>query len=235
MAGLHSAKLAKLSHSIAKSHASHPPPMPKLSVIRHGATDMNDAQQIRGWSDTPLNAGGKQQAQQIAAHLANLPDPPTRIVTSDLGRAQETAGAITQALGLPPAQPTMGLRPWNVGQMTGMPHDSALPLMAEFVKNPDLPTPGGESFNDFKNRFLGTIATILSQTGPQDHVGVVTHNRGERVLAAYLAGLNDPNHIDPAEMVGKGTDPGTLSTYHVAPNDPRLPAAPQPPPVPLQK
>lgn len=221
-------QLAKLSKHIAAHHSggSHPPPMPKLYVLRHGDTDLNDEKRIRGWSNVPLNEKGRSQAQALAAHLANQPDPPTRLVTSDLGRAQETAAAVTGALGIPPAQPTAGLRPWNVGQMTGMTHDQALPLMEEFVKNPDLPTPGGESFNDFKTRFLSTLATILSQTGPQDRVGIVTHNRGERVLAAYLAGEKDPNHIDSSQMVGAGIDPGDFVTYHVAPSDPRLPSPP---------
>jgi broad specificity phosphatase PhoE len=61
-------------------------------LIRHGETDWNRGTRIQGRIDIPLNERGKQQAEALAVRLASI--PLEVIYTSDLGRAQETAGRI---------------------------------------------------------------------------------------------------------------------------------------------
>jgi glucosyl-3-phosphoglycerate phosphatase len=72
---------------------------------RHGQTDHNAARRLQGQSDIPLNDAGVRQANLAATALAAL--EPTRIITSDLGRAVSTAQALADRTGL---QPTTDVR-----------------------------------------------------------------------------------------------------------------------------
>jgi alpha-ribazole phosphatase len=70
-----------------------------LLVARHGqATQGPD----HVWTpDDPLTELGHRQASDLAAHVAGLRRPPTRIVASPFLRAQQTAAPSAEALALP--------------------------------------------------------------------------------------------------------------------------------------
>ena len=72
---------------------------------RHGQTAHNAARRLQGQSDIPLHDAGIRQANLAATALAAL--EPTRIITSDLGRAVSTAQALADRTGL---QPTTDVR-----------------------------------------------------------------------------------------------------------------------------
>jgi probable phosphoglycerate mutase len=61
----------------------------RLVIWRHGQTDWNIENRFQGHSDIPLNKVGHYQASHAAKILAGM--NPTRIIASDLIRAQETA------------------------------------------------------------------------------------------------------------------------------------------------
>jgi broad specificity phosphatase PhoE len=67
---------------------------------RHGQTEYNASLRLQGQSDITLNATGRRQAARAAEVLATL--EPTRIVSSDLVRASDTAQALGDLLGLEP-------------------------------------------------------------------------------------------------------------------------------------
>lgn len=71
----------------------------RLLLARHGhATSGPDH---RWDASDPLTATGLEQARELAAHLAAQPQRPDRIVASPAVRAQQTATACAEALGLP--------------------------------------------------------------------------------------------------------------------------------------
>lgn len=189
--------------------------VPKVFVIRHGETDLNAQDKIRGWSDPKLNAKGVAGAQKLGDDLNSLSDKPTMLVSSDLSRAKDTADTIAAKLGLPTPPATEGLRPWNVGDLTGVDSKTAIPIMNDHVNNPSQPLPGGESFNDFKTRFLSTLADLISKMSPQDRLGIVTHNRGERLIDAFLKDRTDPSTIDTPTMLQAGIPPASYQKYEV--------------------
>lgn len=72
--------------------------MTRLVLWRHGQTDFNRQARIQGWSDIELNADGRAQAEAAAPAVAAL--HPTRIISSDLSRARETAEVLARLTGL---------------------------------------------------------------------------------------------------------------------------------------
>ncbi len=71
----------------------------RVLLWRHGQTDWNVINRFQGHSDIPLNDVGRFQAQRSAQILAGM--NPTAIISSDLGRARETAQALANLVGLP--------------------------------------------------------------------------------------------------------------------------------------
>jgi broad specificity phosphatase PhoE len=63
--------------------------MTRLILIRHGQTEWNAAGRYQGQIDLPLNALGRQQAEQIVQQLDGT--QLAAIYASDLARARETA------------------------------------------------------------------------------------------------------------------------------------------------
>ena len=70
----------------------------RIVVWRHGQTDWNKINRFQGHSDIPLNEVGKVQVTRAAQVLAGM--NPTQIISSDLGRAIETAQALADLTGL---------------------------------------------------------------------------------------------------------------------------------------
>ena len=66
----------------------------RVIVVRHGETEWNAAARIQGHLDSELTAEGREQARAIAARLAR--ERVDALVSSDLGRAAETARTIAQ-------------------------------------------------------------------------------------------------------------------------------------------
>jgi len=70
----------------------------QVVLWRHGRTAWNLAGRVQGTSDIPLDDTGRQQARDAAEQLASL--NPTRIITSDLSRAHETAQILGARIGV---------------------------------------------------------------------------------------------------------------------------------------
>ncbi len=189
-------------------------PTRPLDFIRHTSTTLNstpDKDRIRGWVDVPLNDKGIQEAEKVGRDLALLKAKPRVLFSSDLQRAVKTAHIISQMTGIPLAQPVQGLRPWHLGHFQGEESAKITPQMKMFVDNAGQRVPGGESFNEFRTRFLSTMRGLLAQT--QFRMGIVSHHRNERLLAATeKAGWRG---FDKTEFFKHGGPPGILVTFEV--------------------
>lgn len=159
-----------------------------LVYVRHGATSLNKGgseERLRGWLPVPLSDLGEQQAQQTAQRLAKtLPGDPTTFRASDLHRALQTAGIISDAIGVP-FTPDSNVRDWNTGNLAGKKVEDMLPTLQALIKSPDTPAPGGESVNDYRQRFEPLMRQLVESNGV--HL-VVGHARG----ATVLEGIADP-------------------------------------------
>ncbi len=181
-----------------------------MQIIRHCTTALNSSDptkdRIRGWSDYSLSEVGKQHARKLAQIVAQ--NPPDILLSSNLIRAVETAVVIADVLNLPLEIPGRDFRPWDLGYFVGQPSSETIPIIAQFATHkPDKPVPDGESFNSFRARFFtGLLKAFQRERGT---IGIVTHNRCERLLRAWAKlGYPPDGSIDETEFQLRGEPTG---------------------------
>jgi probable phosphoglycerate mutase len=189
-----------------------------LIVIRHGATRLNEesgdsgsSECLRGHLDIPLAPEGKDEAARAGEKLRKLHFDV--LLSSDLSRARDTAKIVSAKTGVPLSGVTKGLRPWDVGDYAGRPVPNCLEMLHDYAKNkPSTALKGGESFDDFRDRFLDCLDDIRRKyTGKT--VAIVCHARNERVLEGWRrAGGGADEEIDPDALLMKGIAPGEFRT-----------------------
>ena|SRR5437899_2617680 len=180
--------------------------MARLLLIRHGATAWNKETpgpyKVRAWADLPLHQTGIDEAKRLAQLLQRV--PIDRLVSSDLQRASTTANIIGQSHS-PALSPilTPDLRPWHMCALTGQDiTPQIVSLMKDLSTNkPDVPIPGGESFNDFSRRVIPQLEGLMHAAQNSNHdIGVVTHTRDIRLLEAWLKAGGQGLKIDQNTM-----------------------------------
>lgn len=149
----------------------------QLYFVRHGQTQWNLENKMQGWADIPLNETGKKQAYQALTQLKHL--PISRIFSSDLLRAQETAALLNTHFNKP-LEISAALREFNYGSYEGV---DAGELWKEFESlrtqmrnsnNNDLSLPGGETRNQVMTRVTHYLSEI-SQKYQEDHFMIISH------------------------------------------------------------
>ena len=194
-------------------------PHPSLLLIRHGETEWNRQGWYQGQSDPPLSSQGQAQALTLARHLEN--SKATALISSPLGRAQETAKAIANALALTPTIDSR-LAEISFGDWEGLPQTEIKRrwpmLLRRWKQAPDTVIfPNGESLPALHQRVQQFLESIASQTqwlpGP---VLAVTHNAVIRV--ALLEAMDAPLsrfrslHVDNAAVIALNWRDGR---YHI--------------------
>ena len=165
--------------------------MRRLVIWRHGETAHNVGGIWQGQLDTELSQRGLDQARESALALTGL--APTRIVSSDLRRAAQTAMALGEATGLPVSYDGR-LREIHVGTWQGMSQGDVAEQYPEAVaalaRGEDIVRGDhGESVAHVEERALAAATDLLADL-PQDGTLVIaTHGVTGRTLVAALIGL----------------------------------------------
>ncbi|WP_158263786.1 histidine phosphatase family protein [Deinococcus arcticus] len=147
--------------------------MTRITLVRHGQTAHNAAGRFQGWADIALNGHGQAQAAALARRLAGHPVRPTHVLSSDLGRAAQTAAPLAHALGLP-VQPSADLREIHIGAWEGLTFAEIEAQDADrFRQWPLVAAPQGESVADLTRRVGAVLDRLALQ--PTDHAVIVTH------------------------------------------------------------
>lgn len=140
-----------------------------LLLIRHGETDFN-ATRVVQFPDTPLGAGGLQQAERLGRHLAAR--RIGLVLTSDYRRARMTADCVARHTGAT-LHESPHLRERNFGELRGRSYDEFGDL-DPFA--PDYVPPAGESWDVFHARVDTAWAEVLEHAAQvSEDVAVVTH------------------------------------------------------------
>ncbi len=163
-----------------------------LYLVRHGESQWNTIKKRMGQFDSPLTNKGIKQAQQIADQLKDVTF--TRIYTSDLGRAVETAHIIGKLLKVPVSlDPLLRERSFGIFEKKfkqeykqvlrkKMPNPSELNWEQRLQFKLD---PSVESDKEVTDRIIKFIHTVtLKQIG--NNVLVITHSNITRHLMFRL-------------------------------------------------
>lgn len=146
-----------------------------------------------------MDKRGQKEALEVAARLA--PEQPRVVYASDLRRTKETGVTVARAAHAPVVF-TDKLRPWNLGIMTGKEVSKVLPVMNKLVEHPDIPVPDGESFDEFRMRYLPFLKQQIEEarTHPTPTV-LVAHSRNVQLARAWdKAGRPDDFSFDMKRM-----------------------------------
>jgi broad specificity phosphatase PhoE len=165
-----------------------------LYLVRHGATEANlrTPYILQGHAiDLPLSPDGEEQSRAVAALLRQF--PMTRVFSSSMLRARQTAEAIARELGMA-ARVEPDLQECDVGIWEGLDWGTIRQRFPEaharFVANPaEVPYLNGESYGDVLRRAKPVIESLLDRHAGE-HIAVVAHNVVNRAYLADLMGLD---------------------------------------------
>ena len=169
----------------------------KIFFVRHGKDDENYR---GGWSGLGLVPEGVEQAKMLARYLVEKKEEYriTRIVSSDLPRAKETAEILAKELEQPMTTDER-LREADNGDLAGMPNEEALKKYPELfwsTLKPEECYPNGESPMQFFSRIKEWFEMFLKECKDADgNVLVVTHGGVINVVYHLVKNLEWSNAI----------------------------------------
>lgn len=184
--------------------------MARCYLVRHGHTALNsedrNSDRIRGWRDVPLDKEGHKQAEELADYLADA--GIREIFSSDLSRAKDTADALGDKIGVS-VQSDEALRPWHLGHYQGESSARCWPEIKAYIEDkPDERVPDGESFNEFKDRFLGSLRGMLEKVLAGETVACFSHYRTLKLTEAWLEA--DRDGLDYDVFFDDNIEPGAI-------------------------
>lgn len=173
--------------------------MATVLLVRHGRTAWNDERRMQGWAPVPLDETGREQAEALAAHLADAHDVD-RLVGSDLERTRETAGYVADSVGVEPSF-SEAWRERSVGVYQGLTYDDVAERFPDFGLTEDAAyaaaeTPeAGESLVSVRDRVLDGWHDLRTALGDDETAVVVTHGGPIHLLLGHLKGMDVPESV----------------------------------------
>jgi probable phosphoglycerate mutase len=165
----------------------------RLTLVRHGRPDEDDAERPH---DPKLRADGWQQAEAVARLLAA--EGITRIVSSPLQRARQTAEPLSRRLGLAVAQ----IDGWAEADRHVARYRSTETLRAQapdewqrFLRDPVRYL--GSDPDEFRAAVLGALAATVGAAERDAHVVVFTHGLPINLVLSQVLGLQRIVHFQP--------------------------------------
>jgi len=179
--------------------------MPTLLLVRHGRSTANTAGVLAGWTPgVELDAHGREQAEGLAARLAEL--PVVRVVSSPLDRCRQTVAPLLAA------HPGLALRlderlgECRYGDWTGRPLSELAtePLWRTVQAQPSaatFPGPEGESLREMSHRAVESIrewdAEVEAEHGADAVWVACSHGDVIKAIVADALGL----HLDNFQRI----------------------------------
>ncbi|MFI8976467.1 bifunctional RNase H/acid phosphatase [Nocardia asteroides] len=177
----------------------------RLLLLRHGQTELSVQRRYSGRGNPPLTELGREQADRAAKMLAAKGDIAA-VVSSPLQRARSTAEAAAAALDVP-LRVLDGLIETDFGDWEGLTFAEATQrdpqLHADWLGDPSIPAPGGESFDQVRERIEGVRRDLVALY-PGENVAVVSHVTPIKTLLQLALGVGPSLlyrlHLDLASL-----------------------------------
>jgi alpha-ribazole phosphatase len=202
-------------YELARAQRS-PEMIPLVYVVRHGEVDLNAQNKFRGFTNSSLDENGIRQAEIVRHLLKDINFG--RAYSSDLKRAEQTRDIIVGNRKIV-SRSLRSLRPWDVGKFTGQDKtEEAKKELQSYADHPDEKIPGGESLNQFRDRYRKVFDKIVRQAELRvaQHSGptlVVQHASNGHEIGHIL--YNDINKLDihPGGIIVIYKKNGKLEAY----------------------
>lgn len=144
----------------------------RITLMRHGETDLNAAHVWQGHAVGELSDLGKSQVRTASSRVD--PSAYDLVVASDLTRTVQTA----EILGLP-FETDAGWREIDVGDWSGRTYAEIVEAhpdaMAAMMRGDDIVIGGGESFTQLAERVQDAFRRLAERIGDDGSALVVTH------------------------------------------------------------
>lgn len=148
----------------------------RLLLLRHGQTPLSVERRYSGRGNPSLTELGERQAAAAAAYLASR-DDISAIISSPLGRAQQTAGALAGRTGLE-VSTLDELTETDFGAWEGLTFSEAMDshpdVHRQWRGDTSVSAPGGESFDTVRERVTIARDKLVASYGGSTVV-VVSH------------------------------------------------------------
>jgi broad specificity phosphatase PhoE len=168
-----------------------------MYLMRHGRTAMDmGANRSDGWLDMPLTDEGR--VKLIPAQQLLKTAPLTRIHAADLKRTKETAEIIQSGtLTRPEVVETPEARTWNLGILAGMRKEDGRPKVKLMKEDPSKRPLGGESYGEFRDRFLSWFRDELDEVAAGEQTPLLVLSGSTlRLIGLELFGDESATDLD---------------------------------------
>jgi broad specificity phosphatase PhoE len=183
-----------------------------LYLVRHGRTGHNAERRLLGRLDIQLDELGRRQAEALG-QVPFLHDA-SRVITSPLARALDTAKALGPPVTIDPAWTEI-----DYGVYDGVPLEAAAGLWREWGYDLGYTPDGGESIASVGARVRRACAALWQEAAANDIV-VVTHVSPLKAALAWALGVSDEiswrMFVDVASVsrIGVGRDGPSLHSFN---------------------
>ena len=166
--------------------------MKTIYIARHGETDANKDTRFQGHTDTPLNAKGKAQAEELALRVQKL--SLSKIYASDLQRAVQTATPMSSIRNLPsvtvPAFREICFGKWEGLTFKEIKAQWPSDIELFFNKPKEARVENGEGFQEVQDRAWAAFEEIVEDQTEDTSIMLVAHGGIVRVLLCAALGLD---------------------------------------------
>lgn len=161
--------------------------MLKLLVTRHGQTEWNVLKKVAGVTEVNLTNEGRSQAETLGKKLADSVEKIDLIVASPLKRATDTAGIISEKLGMSFSADER-LREVNFGSFEGTYNKS--PEFTAAKAQTAVKFPGGES-QLFAAQRVYNFIDEMKKLHDGKTVLIVCHGGIARIINSYFKDMQN--------------------------------------------
>lgn len=183
----------------------------EIFIFRHGETDWNRELRFQGHTDIPLNETGREQALLLKKKIEKC--RPHIFFSSDLMRAQQTAGIVNSDLKLP-IHLSSDLRECRMGDCEGMLREEMSQVYGPQAwerwksikpEDQDFGFPNGEIKSEHLKRIRSCLEMFCIENPQWNRIAVSTHGGSLRRLVHSC--LNAP--LEPVAL-------GNCVLYHIS-------------------